>query len=301
MCEEKCASVNVIASCENVTKPFKRLHPWEALHLYPFDNSSFPFDDKTIFSIWNVFPGLGILIKLELLKIKTSFSSRLDQKMHISEYSKFRDLKIEDFHRVRWRNIKELLLKKNLPDTGVHRFRSTRQTRGIYRCPVGNWTWRIVCRMIFDPDPDTNEAVSSREYNSGEFMGVEMAEGYLKSRYVTEKRPTKFSKANLPADPLLSFPSLPLFPYILSLVIELLILTNLDFDLDFEDGNGIGIWYFKLYLEHNSNTALSIYWLILPFLHFIFHKLWILINLDFNLESRMEMELECNILIWNCV
>lgn len=95
--------------------------------------------------------------------------------------------------------------------------------------------------MIFDPDPDTNEAVSSREYNSGEFMGVEMAEGYLKSRYVTEKRPTKFSKANLPADPLLSFPSLPLFPYILSLVIELLILTNLDFDLDFEDGNGIGI------------------------------------------------------------
>lgn len=63
--------------------------------------------------------------------------------------------------------------------------------------------------MIFDPDPDTNEAVSSREYNSGEFMGVEMAEGYLKSRYVTEKRPTKFSKANLP---LLSFPSLHFIP-----------------------------------------------------------------------------------------
>lgn len=81
--------------------------------------------------------------------------------------------------------------------------------------------------MIFDPDPDTNEAVSSREYNSGEFMGVEMAEGYLKSRYVTEKRPTKFSKANLQADP-----SSPSLPYILSLAIELWISINLDFDSD---------------------------------------------------------------------
>lgn len=165
-----------------------------------------------------------------------------------SQYSKFRDLKIRDFHQIRWIEIKSCL--KNLPDTGVHRFRSTRQSRGIYRCPVGNWTWRIVCKMIFDPDPDTNEAVSSREYNFGEFMGVEMAEGYLKSRYVTEKRPTKFSKANLPADP--SFLSLPSPP-------------SLHF------------------IPRNSSF-----------------ELWILTNLDLDLES-MKMQLECNILIWNCI
>lgn len=67
----------------------------------------------------------------------------------------------------------------------------------------------------------------------GEFMGVEMVEGYLKSRYVTEKRPTKFSKANLPS--FLSFPFLDFIP-----VIELrsCILTFV-FDLELQDENGV--------------------------------------------------------------